>query len=111
MIPINYDLLISTICWIAGLIAAFRIGAFSKCQYTPTLSAITILSGLVAWSIIGLVSFSAVFEHPALFFSEGWKGSWGYTSSRFFMAITWFLTLLLIEFYAPKRREDVLANI
>ena len=106
MIPVNYDLLISGACFIAGVYMLWRIGSFSKRKYTSALACVVITVGLVAWAIIGLISFSAIFEYPELFFSKGWKGSWGYTSSRFFMAIMWVLALLFIRVYAPKSQTQ-----
>lgn len=107
MPPINYDVVISLVCVVLGATTLVRMGTFSKRKYTPTLSALIVCSGLIAWSIITLVSISAVTGHPTIFYSEGWQGGWGYTMSRFFMAVMWSLTLLQILYYSPRCRKAV----
>ena len=107
MIPINYDVIISTICFVAGLYAMWRIGGFSRKQYTPVLAGVTVSIGLIAWSIIALVSLSAVIQRPEWVQATGWRGTWGYTTSRIFMAIMWGLALTQIIVYSPKSKRDV----
>ena len=107
MIPINYDFVISLMCSGAGLWMLNHIGAFTKKKYTPTLSAIAVCVGLIGWSIITLVSLSAVLETPPWMGTTGWKGTWGYTASRAFMAIMWILMLLHVELYAPRTKKQV----
>ncbi len=111
MTPINYDFVISFMSFAAGVYMFCKIGGFSKKQYTPVLAALIVSTGIIAWAIVFMVSVSGIFEHPTIFYSKGWKGSWGYTSSRMFMAIMWGLTLLSIHFYAPKCRKEVIAKI
>ncbi|SLJ84514.1 hypothetical protein [Psychrobacter sp. DAB_AL43B] len=111
MIPINYDFVISLMCAGAGLWMLFHIGAFSKKKYTPTLSSIAVFVGLIGWSIITLVSLSAIAESPPWMGTTGWKGTWGYTASRMFLAIMWILMLLHIECYSPRCKYDVVAKL
>lgn len=105
MIPINYDFIISLCCTAAGLVMLKRIGAFSHKRYTPPLSAIAVLVGLIGWSIITLVSLSAIYKSPPWMGVTNWKGTWGYTSSRVFMAIMWALMLAHVHLYSPKCKK------
>ena len=105
MIPINYDFVISLMCIGAGLWMLHHIGAFSKKNYTPSLSGIAILVGLIGWCVVAMVSLSAIYQSPPWMGTTGWKGTWGYTTSRSFMAIMWVLMLLHVELYAPKTKR------
>lgn len=111
MIPINYDFIVSFVCAGAGLWMLVHIGAFSKKKYTPTLSSIAVFVGLIGWATIMLVSLSAIYESPPWMGTTGWKGTWGYTASRIFLAIMWILMLLHIERYAPRCRKSVVAKL
>ena len=106
MIPINYDFIISLMCAGAGLWMLNHIGAFSKKKYTPTLSSVAIFIGLVGWCVVALVSLSAIYQSPPWMGTTGWRGTWGYTASRCFMAMMWMLMLLHIEHYAPKSKKQ-----
>ena len=107
MIPLKYDLFIGAICTVAGVIALHRIGAFSFKKYTPALSAMAILLGLIAWASVTLVTFSGLTEHPEWLYSKGWTGSWSYSFGRFFMALYWLMTLVQITKYSPKHPKQV----
>lgn len=111
MIPINYDVVISAICLALGIVTLFRLGVFSSKIYTPTLSALILCAGLMAWAIVTLVSISAITGHPIFLHSEGWQGGWGYTLSRFFMAVMWLLMLLQITFYSPRSASGVAREV
>lgn len=110
MIPLNYDVIISIFCLLAGIYAMRCIGCFSN-RYTPALAAIMISAGLVAWLTITLLSLSAIFKTPPWGYVEGWKGSWGYTASRVFMAVMWILSLVHVSIYAPKFKSESKAEL
>ena len=105
MIPINYDFVISLMCANAGLWMLHHIGAFSRKRYTPTLSSVAIFIGLIGWCVVALVSLSAIYQSPPWMGVTNWKGTWGYTSSRAFMAIMWALMLGHVHLYSPKCRK------
>lgn len=106
MLPINYDFIIGLVCTLVGIYYLYKINAFNKRKYTPALGCITIGVGLIAWSTITLVSFSGIIEYPSWLYNKGWVGSWGYTSSRLFMASMWYLVLVDINLYSPKNRKQ-----
>lgn len=107
MMPIHYDLLISGFCFVCGLYVLWDIGAFTKKKYTSTLAGMTVSAGIVAWLLILLVSLSSIYETPPWVYTQGWKGSWAYTTSRLPMAIMWLMALMQIKTYSPRCRKHV----
>ena len=107
MLPIHYDLGMSVIGLLAGLyVFVFKLHGFNPRTYTPFLPAMVVVSGIIGWGMLLLVSFASVYHHPEWLFKVEWQGTWGYSAARMLNAICWLITLFCVVKYAPKCRND-----
>lgn len=107
MNPINYDLIISLICAGFGLyMLIFKLHVCERKVYTPVLGTVIVFLGLLSWCTIALISYSAISFEPNWAYSEGWRGSWAYTTARVFFAVMWFSMLYHITKYSPKSKKE-----
>lgn len=106
MTPINLDLIISAVCAGFGLyMLVWKLHACNPKKYTPALCSIAVLTSLLAWCTLLLISYSALKGYPEWIYSN-WKGSWGHTNVRIGFAIFYFLTLIHMCKYAPKSKKE-----
>lgn len=107
MQPIHYDLLVSFMSLLAGIyVFVFKLHALNRKIYTPFLPTMVVVSGILYWGELMLVSFAAVYHHPEWLYQLKWTGTWGYTAGRLLNAICWSITLFYVVSYAPKCRND-----
>ncbi len=95
-IPIYFDLIVSVVATGTGLsVLSTKMGLFDKEKSTPVLTAMAIASGSLGWSVFALMAFAALTNIPLWAApSNQWFGSWGYTSARLLIAISWAFTLM-----------------
>lgn len=115
-IPIYCDLLISLIACGAGLaVLSTKMGFFNKDKSTPVITAMAIASGSLGWSVFVLMAFAALTNIPLWAApTNQWFGSWGYTSARFLIAVSWTFTLMHMsrfsEFMQLQREMSIKEN-
>ena len=107
MNPIDYDFYVSLISLVAGLYVLFvKLKAHRRIIYTSPMAAYVVLSGILYWGVLFLVSYAAIYHEPSWLYSEGWNGSWGYTLGRILNALCWAATLIFVCIYAPKSKFE-----
>lgn len=112
MTPVSYDLILACVCGFSGFyVMLWKLHMFNMKKYTPVLSSMVVLLGVLSWSIVALASYSNMVQQPYWAYSVGWYGSYIYTTSRVLSTISWMLLLFHICKYSPKRKSEVKAEI
>ena len=112
MNPIDYDFYVSLVSLLAGLYVLFvKLKAHKRLVYTSPMGALVVLSGVLYWGVLFLVSYAAIYHEPSWLYNKGWTGSWGYTLGRLLNALCWIVTLVFVCFYAPKCKRDSKFNL
>ena len=107
MKPIEYDLWVSVICWLAGLyIFIWKLKAFDRRVYTPFVPSMIVVSGLLYWAVLILVSSGAIYHHPQFLDQAQWEGTWGYTFGRLMNAICWAWMMVYIAIRSAKCQKE-----